>query len=357
VKHVSRSSLRAFTLVELLVVIAIIGVLVALLLPAVQAAREAARRSSCSNNLKQYGLAIHNYHDTHGALPPGGNNWGYPNISWQAYILPFAEQQPLFDILPWKQPIPPATTVVAMPDYRYPANHPLFPNTLVRAIPGPKYTRCPSDDSDALAWQHKTDGCWVGSYCGSLGSQKTPSNNGSCNIWMNPNSPFFQYEKGSDHGNTTNMQDLSGVFGRLAGGCEMAKVTDGLSNTIFVGEILPNCNDHGKLHWSGFWHYNGHNNAHASTSVPINNMTTCYYDYSAGTYLSPAVLATKAGVTHPDCGDMSNWNFSWGFRSRHPGGAQFLMGDGAVRYFPQTIDYINYQRLGGKAEGGAAQVP
>ena len=106
-RKVERSVRRGFTLVELLVVIAIIGVLVALLLPAVQAAREAARRTQCKNNLKQIGLAIHNHHDTKGYMPPGtsqdqqpfgpaASNWG---ASWMVYILPFVEQGPLFDKL------------------------------------------------------------------------------------------------------------------------------------------------------------------------------------------------------------------------------------------------------------------
>jgi prepilin-type processing-associated H-X9-DG protein len=177
---------------------------------------------------------------------------------------------------------------------------------------------------------------------------------------MNPAAPYYQYEKGDNapgdsaygHGNTTSTNNISGVFGRAAPGCRFAQVTDGMSNTIFVGEILPDCTDHGVENWLSFWNYNGLNNAHSSTSVPINNMTTCY---KAG--LPAAELATKAGVTHPNCGARSNWNFSWGFRSRHPGGAQFLMGDGGVKFFPQTIDYVNYQRLGGKAEGNSAQVP
>src|SRR4051812_6730319 len=92
---------RGFTLIELLVVIAIIAVLIALLLPAVQQAREAARRSQCKNNLKQIGLALHNYHDTANTLPPGwigdptgsnaGNRWG-----WGTMILPYLDQAPLY---------------------------------------------------------------------------------------------------------------------------------------------------------------------------------------------------------------------------------------------------------------------
>src|SRR5262245_13487842 len=98
---------RGFTLVELLVVIAIIGILVSLLLPAVQAAREAARRIKCANNLKQYGLAIHNYHDVYNSLPPGGLwnvsslDWGIPAPSWQVRVMPFMEQQPLYDRVNW----------------------------------------------------------------------------------------------------------------------------------------------------------------------------------------------------------------------------------------------------------------
>src|SRR4029077_18440466 len=98
---------RGFTLVELLVVIAIIGVLVALLLPAVQQAREAARRMQCANNLKQFGVAIHTYHDTWNKIPccpfsySQGGNWGLPIPGFHAVILPQMEQQPLYDKILW----------------------------------------------------------------------------------------------------------------------------------------------------------------------------------------------------------------------------------------------------------------
>jgi prepilin-type N-terminal cleavage/methylation domain-containing protein/prepilin-type processing-associated H-X9-DG protein len=312
-----RSFLRqrpAFTLVELLVVIAIIGILVALLLPAVQAAREAARRSSCSNNLKQYGLAIHNHHDTKNTMPEGGNNWANPQVSWQVRLLPFAEQAPLYDQLKLDGSIDAPQQVLSSGK---PAREHKVP-----------FARCSSDNSEDMI-----GGWFQTSYSGSLGSQRTPSADGNCH-------PYLSIaEKQADHGNTLSMSDLSGPFGRLARGCKFAEVTDGLSNTIFVGEILPGCHDH----TGGFWQYNGMGNAHASTSVPINNMTTCFN--------SQAEATGKGGVTHPQCYNKSNWNFSWGFRSRHPGGAQFLLGDGSVRFLAQTVDHTTYQRLGGKADG------
>jgi prepilin-type N-terminal cleavage/methylation domain-containing protein/prepilin-type processing-associated H-X9-DG protein len=334
----------AFTLVELLVVIAIIGVLVALLLPAVQAAREAARRSQCSNNLKQFGLALHNYHDVYKRFPVAGVSYGLdaanpscgagryclewdapdrsPTIGWQVRVLPFAEQQPLWD-------------QVKVGD----TQHIAYWNVQVQGRPARltqvPYTRCPSD-----GWEAGQDSNWAQSnYTGSLGSQRTPSEEGHCNTWLTPGVNYQDPGGTSDHGNDTDhipgwggKRNISGMFGRLGINIGIADVQDGTSNVIMVGEIMPMCHDHG----AGWWHFNGMGNAHASTSVPINEMTTC-------------VGSTK--VSNPACRRQQNWNYSWGFRSYHPGGAQFVFADGSVRFVPETINYQTYQRLGGRADG------
>jgi len=328
---------RAFTLVELLVVIAIIGILVALLLPAVQAAREAGRRSSCGNNLKQFGLAIHNYHDVYKQMPRAGNNWARPHTSWHVAALPFIEQAALYEQLPM------SAGVDNVHDFVLPDGIPLRAKEV-------GYARCPSDPSEPQ-WDPTTaknvhcpscspatfnNSHFLASYTGSLGSQRTPSCDGNCH-------PFLaNAEKTCDHGNCILPQDISGPFGRLGPGSTFSQCSDGLSQVFFVGETMAKCHDH---IGGGMWHYNQMNNAHSSTSVNLNNMTTCFN--------SQAEATGKQGVTHPQCFAKCNWNFSWGFRSAHPGGAQFLLGDGSARYVSQTIDNTTYQRLGGKADGAA----
>jgi prepilin-type processing-associated H-X9-DG protein len=122
------------------------------------------------------------------------------------------------------------------------------------------------------------------------------------------------------------------MFCRSGMNISMSDVTDGTSNTIQVGEILPGCNDHAR----GWWFYNGMGNAHASTSVPINEMTTC---------------VNSKKITFPNCTNPQNWNLSWGFRSQHPGGAQFVFVDGSAHFLSETLDYTTYQRLGGRRDG------
>lgn len=317
--HARRS---AFTLVELLVVIAIIGILVGLLLPAVQAAREAARRMSCSNNLKQYGLALHNYHDVYKGFPSLVNTWNGvtdKDLGWQAQILPQMEQSGLYNSLnmrlyaPWDTIIP----------------GPNDPNRRARQIQVP-YARCPSDSWDP------NNGWAQANYCGNLGSQRTPSADGNCNTWMTPGVHYDQ-NGWADHGNHNAINGLSGMMGRLGPKIGFSAVKDGTSQVIHVGEVLPECHDH----LAGWWHFNGMGNGHAGTSVPLNTMTTCAADVAD---------ATRRGYPNPQCAPKSNWNYSWGFRSNHAGGAQFLFVDGSVRFLSQTTNYNTYQMLGGRAD-------
>ncbi|MCY2992282.1 MAG: DUF1559 domain-containing protein [Planctomycetota bacterium] len=319
---------RAFTLVELLVVIAIIGILVALLLPAIQAAREAARRTQCGNNLKQYGVALQNYHDTYKVFATGTSTWdNYPWVGWQVRILPFAEQGRLYDsVKDWSE---------SQPTQRAYYDAPIGPGgATAGSSVTVKYCRCPSDPFPDF------DSGWAQtSYSGSLGSQWCPSNGGATcepfNVGGSLANPGTNYENpgGQEgHGNSSDPSRISGMFSRWGLSLNMAKVTDGTSNTIFVGEILPACHDHRE----GWWTRNGMGNAHASTASPLNEFTTC---------------PNSNRVSNPACKGMDKWNYSWGFRSQHPGGAHFLLVDGATRFLTETINYSTYQRLGGRNDG------
>lgn len=350
---------HGFTLVELLVVIAIIGVLVALLLPAVQLAREAARRMSCGNNLKQYGLALHNYADTCKQLPSGispmntstgWNSWS--PTSWQAKILPQMEQGALFDKLSWQtdtQVLDPTSGSMA-----YVFGYDSFVQTpkgwqRARQVSVP-YSRCPSDSSPAETFD------WaLSSYTGSLGSQHNYSITSACDFYVTmgtnyeiltndwANVPF-----NANNGDGWNSRNLSGVFSRATAmqdgvnyigiNIPLASIRDGTSNTIAIGEIIPQCHDHN----AGFWHHNGMGNAHASTSCPINLLTTC---------ATSQVDAQQRAYPYPQCYARNNWNLSWGFKSRHPAGAQFVFCDGSVHFIASSVNYNTYQRLGGRADG------
>jgi prepilin-type N-terminal cleavage/methylation domain-containing protein/prepilin-type processing-associated H-X9-DG protein len=305
---------RGFTLIELLVVIAIIAVLIALLLPAVQQAREAARRSQCKNNLKQYGVGIHNYHDTHGQFPLSGANWANPQVGWQVMLLPYVDQAPLYNLLNFQ--------IAAF-------NSPMPDGSLAMSKQVPMYI-CPTDPYSNL-----NSGWAQSNYSGSLGAQRTPSNDSNCNQFLGL---VDQFGSQADHGNSLMATQISGVFSRLGYSAKIRDISDGTSVTIAVGEILPNCNDHAP--GGGWWNYNGAGNAHASVSVNINNFTTC----ANPTIPSPG--------NNPACAPQSNWNYSWGFRSRHTGGAQFLFCDGTVHFLNETIDGPTYRRLGGRADAG-----
>ncbi|MGN6133880.1 MAG: DUF1559 family PulG-like putative transporter [Aureliella sp.] len=323
---------QGFTLVELLVVIAIIGILVGLLLPAVQAAREAARRMQCSNNLKQIGLAILNYESTYKRLPPGAvfyggaattigrfsgalNNRG----SMLVFILPYLEQQALYNQFDFGMPLD---------DARFPAgvNNGMF----LKGALVPAYI-CPSDINDPIS--PGANQIQPSNYHPSTGPTADISDNSACSCPLI--TTFRTYSLAG-----TNVNNPAGVFSRNGYNsiAKLSHVADGLSNTIFVGEVRADSSNHVRAGWS-----------HANkwgifTQVPIN------FDSSE----PDVATATAKGKTA--CNARCTWNSEVGFRSRHTGGAQFVMGDGSVQFLSQSIDMTNYQRLGAKADGNTASL-
>lgn len=346
---------RAFTLVELLVVIAIIGILVALLLPAVQAAREAARRMQCSNNLKQLGLALHNYHDTYKVFPCNGFQFGGTAISPVAWtdsskgsqlvkLLPFMEQTPLWNQIRFSGRNPPING--ANPNNtEWQSNLATGQMVWSVRIDG---LMCPSYQQFS-GWQWDDQNARAFSCYGfSLGNQQMDSLNGSCTAFNPPPSPGPNNTvRGGNmfgtgpvgHGNTVNPAEVSGPFSRGPWAAKIAQINDGTSNVIAIGEVLPHKGDHT---WNGWMHFNS---LWVATTAPINFKVTG---------IGEPGWNTLPGYS---CNHWQNWQTSQGFKSNHPGGAQFVLCDGSVQFLPETIDYVTYQRLGCRRDGGAVNIP
>ncbi len=327
-----RPSKHGFTLVELLVVIAIIGVLVALLLPAVQAAREAARRMSCSNNLKQLGLSFQTYHDTHRAFPPGnkyghlsGGTWVYGTAGWHVFILPFVEQSALFDQISIENP--PGGDVGMTP----------IGNTTLNGT-AVAYARCPSDSGPAFH-SSPTGPLALTNYAGNRGTMQM-DNQGGClqfNIQLRnlthlrPNPiPAATEWLANLWGDCVDGATCSGIMGNVFYGARIADITDGTSNVICIGETLPACRYDGVL--KSMWSY-GNLSTMTYTNSPINFDTCPPHDAS-----------------NP-CDSVNQGQVAWGFKSRHPGGAMFVFCDGSSRFLAETIDLMTYWRLGDRADG------
>ncbi len=300
----AKERLRGFTLIELLVVIAIIAVLVALLLPAVQQAREAARRAQCKNCLKQFGLALHNYHDMMNTLPPGwigGNRWG-----WSMMILPQMDQAPLYNSLS-------NFTGVSMLGGSATGFNAVMPSL---AMPSVLQTtlpafRCPSDSGQVQVTPPLANGYTVST---------TPAAN---------TTSFTRSNYAGVVGAVVNLGTIPTTTNGFGTGafCQNSfrnfrDFTDGLSNTFLVGERRTPIATGGYFTGGdGIW-------AGVGDEVSIQGVALAVGDCSFGNKLNlHALVAPTQTSIFPYTG----------FSSAHTGGAHFLMGDGSVRFVSDSI--------------------
>jgi prepilin-type N-terminal cleavage/methylation domain-containing protein/prepilin-type processing-associated H-X9-DG protein len=345
-----RAGRRGFTLIELLAVISIVGVLIALLLPAVQAAREAARRSQCANNLKQIALACHNYESTTGSFPMGNvatnviiDGFGaacsqIKEYSAFCYILPYMEQVAGYNAYNF-----------IWPGNQYPLN--------LTVSQGPNLTAgtqlvatyvCPSDQPalpiDPNVWH-------VAVSQGSYGENRGRLENISFN-WPNPKGGYLQYPNTCGWGGGDGMFMPESVV-------RISEVTDGLSNTFLFGEMsrFPGEPPSGWM-WSNlldFWGDSTWNTASgyritggafvipALNSPPDTspNSTLLYSCFTNNVVLPPDWL-NNAQIPGGPCNTLGQW----GFRSFHPGGANFAFADGSVKFIKNSINLVTYRALG-----------
>jgi len=380
------SRLRGFTLIELLVVIAIIAVLISLLLPAVQSAREAARRIQCTNNLKQIGLAFANYESSNGMFPLGAmvlctgpnasSGWGSTapgsvgsidnnGVSWVALILPYLEQNTVWNAINFG--VSGGSSIAAGST----ASNAYFATAWYTRL---SVLTCPSD-GDQEGFRNSGSGTGDGqdisspppvppgggtpmvpvtdygvsfgdNYCiGALCTAAIFPTETPYTLWPNPPGyprigwPGYQGTYADINANLPPVGAngvLRGMFDVNNGQTvKLSSVTDGTSNTISAGETLPAQRADNNV-WE--WNSGGY-----GTTVPIN-------------WPSPQSCTLPGNGWYPNGTGSSNWASrcaytNTGFKSHHPGGANFLFVDGSVRFLKQSIAMTTYCALGSRNGG------
>ncbi len=313
-----------FTLIELLVVIAIIAVLIALLLPAVQQAREAARRSNCTNNMKQIGLALHNYHDTHGVLPPGsfGPNGLMPN--WRLFIWPGIDQGALYNKMDFTS---------STRSFSGNSNHANV-TALSRYVIS-TYV-CPSSSLDPCAdlrpqTPSNPRGVQVPMYVGVAGATLGTSADFPAGV------PVGQYNT-----NYTSVYTNNGMM-LWNERVNFRDATDGTSNTIIVAEqsgLVGN----GDFR-SGY--YGGYRAATFTAAVPSSSTSNSLDWWSIGV----SALRYRPNYNVQTAGNNMSYAANTNWNSFHPGGIQVLLTDGAVRFIPDNIDMDTLRKLASRNDG------
>ncbi|MDP1796855.1 MAG: DUF1559 domain-containing protein [Planctomycetaceae bacterium] len=311
----ARRRREGFTLIELLVVIAIIAILIALLLPAVQQAREAARRTQCRNNLKQIGLALHNYHDANSALPAGSivlpnaagtRDYGHGWV-WHGSILPYIDQAPLYNAIQG-----PDGMGNELGDQNTGKTQVIRPLTL-------SVFWCPSQPDVRKGTQK--NGYQPSNYNGNMGT-RIGNGNDDCYNGTSLTTPLH------NRTNVWGCMNGNGIF-YISSKIQFRDVTDGLSNTIFVSEVPDSGGD-----------LMGEFSAGCDRRAIFSGGA----DSNPPTEMSEYLIAAESN--DPINGGAEEAAGSW-----HVGGAHFLMGDGSVRFLSENIHMATYQGVSTRAGG------